>query len=53
MRTATQILEVFPQFPLEDKMVLLGGSIDRVKRMPKPLVTKVYVRRQPDSNRNN
>jgi len=32
-------------------VVLLEGSIDRVKRMP--LVTKVYVRRQPDSNRNN
>ena len=51
--SATQILEVFPQFPLEDKVVLLGGSIDRVKRMPKPLITKVYVRRQAGSNRNN
>ena len=47
------ILEVFPQFFLEDKVVLLGESIDKIKRMSKPLVTKVYVRRQPDSNRNN
>ena len=51
--SAIQILEVFPQFFLEDKVVLLGESIDKIKRMSKPLVTKVYVRRQPDSNRNN
>lgn len=44
---ATQLQHSFPRFPLEDKVILLGGSIDRAKKDCRPPITKVYVRRQP------
>ncbi|KAL6541589.1 hypothetical protein OROGR_011075 [Orobanche gracilis] len=43
--SASKMLEVFPSFPLEDKVVLLGGSIDRIANKARPPIRKVYERR--------
>lgn len=38
---AAHIQEAFPHFPLEDKVVLLGGSIDKAMCKYRPPITKV------------
>lgn len=49
--SAEKIHEAFPTFPLEDKVVLLGGGIDdsSIPKIPKSRFTKVYTRKHKGS----